>query len=643
MGRFLLRARVAASALGVFGMTAGVVAAPAASPDATTPVDLGSFAEGAGDQAITVTVPLKLHNLPAAEELIQRLGTPGDPQFQKFLTPQEVATQFGPARSDVTQVVARLSALGLAVQQATLTTLKATGSAITLERAFQTSLHQFEVAGTAGAPSYRFRAPVARPVMPLEIASVVRGVLGLNTAPAFHSHRIGAPGFGGRPVERATAGPATAGNQPGFLTVKDFAAHYDVDPLYADGITGSGRTLAIVTLASFTPSDAFVYWNSVGLTVDPDRLTIENIDGGPGAPSDDSDSGETTLDVEQSGGVAPGARIIVYQAPNTNQAFLDAFAAAVEENKADSFSTSFGQWEFFGNLSNAAVMDASTGETVSLLQSLHEVLVMAALQGQSAFAASGDSGAFDLIGQIDPGFTTPLSVDAPASDPAIVAGGGTTLPGTQVFSTPSGQVSVELPVERVWGWDYLQPVCDAMGLTPMECGVFPVGSGGGISVFFDIPPHQVDLPGTQRSQPGQAFIDENVTPPQTVFALPGNFPGRNVPDLSFNCDPNTGYSMIYTSSEVGFVILTSQGGTSVVAPQLNGVAALLEQNAGHRIGLLSIPIYALERAGLARPGPDPVINTISTGDNWFYSGRDGYAPAAGVGTIDVANLAKVMN
>jgi hypothetical protein len=40
-------------------------------------------------------------------------------------------------------------------------------------------------------------------------------------------------------------------------------------------------------------------------------------------------------------------------------------------------------------------------------------------------------------------------------------------------------------------------------------------------------------------------------------------------------------------------------------------------------------------------GPNAALNTVSAGDNWFYSGRDGYSPAAGLGTINVAKLAKL--
>jgi kumamolisin len=78
-----------------------------------------------------------------------------------------------------------------------------------------------------------------------------------------------------------------------------------------------------------------------------------------------------------------------------------------------------------------------------------------------------------------------------------------------------------------------------------------------------------------------------------------------------------------------------------VGPQLNGVTALLGQNAGHRFGLLNVPLYLLASFGFSH-GPGAVLHTIAAGDNWFYYGRNGYSPAAGLGTIDVFNLSQVL-
>ena len=312
-----------------------------------------------------------------------------------------------------------------------------------------------------------------------------------------------------------------------------------------------------MTLASFTESDAFAYWKAVGLKVKSNRLTVVNIDGGPGAPSDASGSLETTLDVEQSGGIAPGADIIVYQAPNTNQAFLDAFVKAVESNRAQSISTSWGEWEWYDNLANAPVTDPYTGETVSSLKAFHEVFLQAALQGQSLFAAAGDAGAYDANdGQTPPDYSLALSVDNPASDTYITASGGTTLAGNQTYALPKGTLTVTIAHERVWSWDYLVPLCDDLGLDPIDCEIFPVGGGGGVSFEFALPFYQMGLSGIQKTQPDQSFIDEDTIPPTTLIDLPANYAGRNVPDISFNADPDTGYVVYYTSNVTGFGLQT---------------------------------------------------------------------------------------
>src|SRR5438067_1291396 len=563
----------------------GIATASAAAPEAK---DLGPVADHAGDQSISVTIALKLEDLAGAEAMMQRVSTPGSPLYQQFLTPERFAAQFGPSEATVSKVVTQLRNRGLNVERMTATTLKATGTPAAIEQAFQTSLHQFELPATDKAPELSFRAPTRQPVVPAAIAPAVRAVAGLSTRPAFRPHfREAATRLGNTPVERrAVPNTTTVGNPPGLLTVTDFADRYNVDPLYKQGITGAGRTLAIVTLANFTPSDVFAYWGAVGLTVDPNRLTVVDVDGGPGAPSDVSGSSETTLDVEQAGGVAPGANIIVYQAPNTDQGFLDAFAAAIQGNNADSISTSWGQWEALYQIES--VTDPFSGQFVSFAQAVHELFVEAALQGQSLFAASGDFGAFDSFQFFPPpAFTLPLSVDFPASDTAITAGGGTTLPGTQTLTLGSFTFSVNLPTERVWGWDYLTPICDAFELDLISCPFYPVGSGGGVSVFSRVPFYQLRTAGVQTSQPGQALV-ENTTPPQALLVLPAKFAGRNVPDVSFNADPDTGYLIVYTSDANGLQVLAFMGGASFVAPQLNGIAALLVQNAGNRLGFLEL-------------------------------------------------------
>lgn len=76
-----------------------------------------------------------------------------------------------------------------------------------------------------------------------------------------------------------------------------------------------------------------------------------------------------------------------------------------------------------------------------------------------------------------------LTVDYPASDPAMTAAGGTTLAVLLEFClnaacTPP-YYDVNIPHERVWGLDYLDGLCAYFGLDPVSCGIFPGGGGGG--------------------------------------------------------------------------------------------------------------------------------------------------------------------
>ena len=117
--------------------------------------------------------------------------------------------------------------------------------------------------------------------------------------------------------------------------------------------------------------------------------------------------------------------------------------------------------------------------------------------------------------------------------------------------------------------------------------------------------------------------------------------GRNVPDLSVNADPETGYIVPYTSSVDGPTV-EFLGGTSFSSPQLNGVTSLYNQALGHRLGLINVPLYDLVRRDVAYRGPHAPLRDIVHGDNWFYSGHAGYDQGTGVGVPDVTNLLRAL-
>ncbi|WP_161974647.1 S53 family peptidase [Piscinibacter terrae] len=608
------------------------------------PQDAGALSLARGNGTMTVTVALKLRQTDELERLVRDLHTPGHASFHRFLTPAQFQERFAPSRDTVDQAIAHFHQAGLSATLEAGSLLRVTGSTTAMEKAFNVQLHAFDVAAHGKSGGYRFRAPVGEPsVSSAAVASKVEAIIGLDDRPRFRPHlRKPVIAQASNAMARALRAPsAGAGNDPGNWTVTDLARYYNVQPLYDKGVHGEGRTIGIITFASMTPSDAFSYWNSLGLATNPKRLKIVDVDGGPGAPSDDSGSDETTLDVEQSGGIAPAAKVIIYQAPNTDQGFIDAFVKAINDNTADSLSVSWGIWEWFDTQSQVKVPGKKN--TVDALHAYNNLFLQAAVQGQSLFAASGDDGAYDVnnagIAPV-PDFSKTLSVDSPASSPWITAAGGTTLPGDQLYS--GGTVTISIPHERVWGWDYLTDLCASLGYDPVACGIFPAGGGGGVSAYVPMPFYQEWVSGTRRTEPGQTLTDNTTTPPSAVVALPGGFRGRNVPDVSLNADPNTGYIVAYTSDATGFGISNYFGGTSFVAPQLNGITALLAQRVKGRIGLLNVPLYAIAATPFAYGNPYAPLRDIKSGNNWFYKGRPGYDQGSGVGTLDVDNLAQAL-
>lgn len=334
---------------------------------------------------------------------------------------------------------------------------------------------------------------------------------------------------------------------------------------------------------------------------------------------------ETTLDVEQSGGLAPRADIIVYDAPNTDQGFLDVFVQAVVDNKVDTLSVSWGSPEI------ATTPELAAGQD--------QVFLEAAAQGMSLFAASGDSGAYDInntqLPYSVPGCTNLLSVDSPASSPWLTAAGGLTLPGVQThrYATPV----VNVPTDRPWGWNYLADYFNtnyAAAGGYYGLGVFPVGGGGGVSVNEALPRYQKHTAGIRTSQPSQSLLCLTSSGFADFIDMPDDQPGRNVPDISLNADPYTGYLLFFGGHwYAGF------GGTSFVAPQLNGITSLISQAVGDRLGLINNAIYRL--AGHGDSGHKP-FNDITTNDNLGFQATPGYDAASGIGSINAANLAAAL-
>jgi subtilase family serine protease len=125
----------------------------------------------------------------------------------------------------------------------------------------------------------------------------------------------------------------------------------------------------------------------------------------------------------------------------------------------------------------------------------------------------------------------------------------------------------------------------------------------------------------------------NATPSVTFGAGHG---GRVVPDLATDADPQTGY-LIYGASAGG---LNEYGGTSFVAPQLNGATAVIDSYLGHRVGFWNPAMYHAVANGDGSLFTQ--LNTAGTSnDNIYYTGNPGqaYNEGVGLGLPNLANLA----
>jgi kumamolisin len=351
------------------------------------------------------------------------------------------------------------------------------GTVANFTKAFNVELLNYE---SASGP-YRGRTgPV---YIPSALDGIVTAVLGLDNRPQARAHfRTHHP-----PV---TAHART--QQPaGTFTPVQVAQVYDFPP----NADGTGQCIAIIELGGgFKPRDVQHYFKST-LNIKPPKVVAISVDGALNKPTGDPNGpdGEVMLDIEVAGAVAPKSTLAVYFAPNTDQGFYDAIAAAIHDTRY-----------------NPSVISISWGgpESSWSQQSLNEyntLLEDATTLGVTVCVACGDNGSTD-------GLTDGLQhVDFPSSSPYALACGGTKL------TAANGKYGTEV----VWN-----EMANQEGST-----------GGGVSDFFAKPAYQA-----------------NANVPASVN--PGNFVGRGLPDVSGDADPVTGYD-VYVDGQASVIGGTS--------------------------------------------------------------------------------------
>jgi kumamolisin len=207
-----------------------------------------------------------------------------------------------------------------------------------------------------------------------------------------------------------------------------------------------------------------------------------------------------------------------------------------------------------------------------------------ALQGQSFYAASGDNGA--------DGDGSSISVDDPASQPYVVGVGGTKL---TVNSATSAYVK-----ETTWN----------------ELSKNAGAGGGGISTIWPQPYWQKGLSTTSNK---------------------GSSKMRNVPDVSLNSDPYTGYVIVFKGA------LNVFGGTSCAAPLWAAFNALVNQQRSlNKLGPIGFPNPALYQIGKASSYHTGLHDIADGSNNGHYPAVAGYDLATGWGSFNATPLIQLL-
>jgi kumamolisin len=175
---------------------------------------------------------------------------------------------------------------------------------------------------------------------------------------------------------------------------------------------GDGQCIGIISLGgNFQPAVLDSYFRGLGLpTPEIVRVSVEGANGGP-AGTDETADGETMLDIEIAGAIAPKARIVVYTAPNSTEGFIDAITTAIHDavNQPSVISISWGNAEVMFTAQARSAFDQAFAQAVPI-----HVTILCSV---------GDKGSSD-------GIPAGRHVDFPASSPYVIACGGTKVTAT---------------------------------------------------------------------------------------------------------------------------------------------------------------------------------------------------------------------
>jgi len=396
-----------------------------------------ALSQAESQATIEFSIALKMRDF---DDLQERIGK------GEIIPLDEMAAKYCPAASDSRAVVDWLISEGFVVRPPGPYNLSvfASGSVAQIERAFGTKFARIKSAGVESSSA------MVAPSLPAAIAEPVLGINGLQPHLRPKSH-----------AKIASAQPQTLINAAPPYTVNEIATAYNATGL---GVNGSGQKIAIVIDTFPASSDLVSFWQGNAIAQSLNNIEEVQVVGGA-LPSP---SGEETLDVEWSSGMAPGAKVRVYATTDLGFVHLDEGYQAIindlpSQPTLHQVSLSYGLGE--------------TNEPTGQMQTDSQYFAILAASGVTVFVSSGDGGSSPgLDGWQDN--TGPVQVESPASDPNVTSVGGTSLHLNSATATVSSEVA----------WSF---------------------GGGGSSEFFTRPSWQTGagvLPGAYRTVPDVALV-----------------------------------------------------------------------------------------------------------------------------------------
>ncbi len=641
---------------------------------------------------------------PTAEQdsaiklLLEQQQDRKSPNYHKWLTPEQYADRFGLSQNDMQQLVGWLSAQGFTMIQPARgrNFVTFTGTASQAENAFRTEIHHFNVRGEL------HYANATAPQIPAALAGIVVGVRGLDD---FHARPMGVKRrvrpdyyYGGyaEPVQ--------------YLAPGDLYTIYDITPLESGATPGgTGQKLAIVGETEIYQSDINAFRTGFGLSAiscttqgaapfdiitacSDQHFSYVSADTPPGAVGDSL--GESDLDLEWSGAIAPGAQIVFVTSSNV----YDSLYYAIDNKVAPVVSMSFGYCEFGLNITDFAAPGYSKLFETELQTANSEGITVVNSSGDTGAAACDSEGGTPTTNPQGTLTTTGLAtqglaVNYPASSQYVTAVGGTAIQLADIIPPPStywgqtngpnggsilptGPENGYIPEQ---GWDdadeffqYCQQFpgefCTQGGSSPQKGATdqawVPVTSAATAQEDFGLGAGTGGASNCAvQTADFSACVSGFAQPSWQTVTVSGQTT-RMIPDVVFLATPDfPGYIFCTDGSCAGGISTavgneSIVGGTSASAPIFGGIVALLNEytsSAGQ--GNINKMLYQTAATApsafhditsgdnniacsVGTPGaPQPEALWCPSGGVIGYSAGPGFDMATGLGSVDVNKLA----